>query len=62
MDYVQFASSSGGTVQRSSQAKPPATTVSGKLVARIDTYPSAAVAVGEPVQLSAQDSSGNPTK
>jgi PKD repeat protein len=59
--YVKLAQ--GGAVEAPSAPRPPTTTVrSQKLVPRIRIYPNADAAIGETLDLSAQDSSGNIAK
>lgn len=62
VDYVKIASDSGAGIQPTDQPKPAATTVAQPLRARIHVYPSTTATVGEPVQFTSQDSSGNPVK
>src|SRR4051794_18293317 len=59
--YVKLAE--GGSVEAPSAPHPPPTTVkTKKLVPRIKIYPNATAAIGETLDLSAQDSSGNIAK
>src|SRR4051794_3021485 len=59
--YVRLAD--GGSIESPSAPHPQATTVNGqKLVARMRAYPDTTPAVGQTVEFSSQDSSGNVVK